>query len=100
MPSDRLLEFDYDPKKVMPRRLSNPLYLSVVEVLTKFIPNCFICCDAFFFFRPSKPYLYFFDLTSCITKGTLNPVTYVKRGLSCPTQQVGDKTYRNLHFRL
>ena len=41
MPSDRLLEFDYDPKKVVPRRLSNPLYLSVVEVLTKFVPNCF-----------------------------------------------------------
>jgi len=36
----------------------------------------------------SKPYLYFFDLTSCITKGTTNPLTYVKSGLSCPTPQV------------
>eukprot|EP00794_Sanderia_malayensis_P015860 gene15860-17458_t len=37
---------------------------------------------------PNKPYLFFFDLTQCLTKGTLNPVTYAKRGLSCPTPQV------------
>ncbi|XP_065067875.1 choline transporter-like protein 4 isoform X2 [Rhopilema esculentum] len=47
--------------------------------------------------EPSKPYLYFFDLTSCITKGTLNPVTYVKKGLSCPTPQICVKSCPNFN---
>ena len=36
----------------------------------------------------SKPYLHFFDLTKCLTKGASDPLQYVKRGFTCPTQQV------------
>lgn len=35
-----------------------------------------------------KQYLYFFDLTKCLTKGASDPLEYVKKGFSCPTPQV------------
>ncbi|XP_066928594.1 choline transporter-like protein 4 isoform X2 [Clytia hemisphaerica] len=46
---------------------------------------------------PDKPYLYFFDMTKCLTKGASDPLAFVKQGFTCPTPQVCVKECPNFY---